>query len=88
MQSESWERGQQFDRMSALATFTGNGDFWSDLDNKAKIEYAGICRPNPRVRTFFLELWKGSKVIQDAVAEYRAEKDKEKDDQSNVDLEF
>jgi hypothetical protein len=88
MQSESWERGQQFDRMLSLATFTGNGDFWADLDIKAQREYATICRPNPRNRLFFLELWQGSAVIQEAVAEYRAEKDKERDDPSNVDLEF
>lgn len=88
MQVESWDRGQIFDRMSALMSFTGNADFWSELDPKAKAEYAGICRTNPRLRSFSLELWAGSEVIQQAVAEYRKEKESEKDDPSNLNLDY
>jgi hypothetical protein len=88
MQSESWDRGQMFDRMASLAGFTGNADFWGDLPIEFQREYAAICRPNPRSRLFSLELWQNSKAISEAVAEYRAEKESEAADPSNVNLDF
>ena len=88
MQVESWNRGQLFDRMAALAGFAGAADFWSDLDQKAQREYATICRPNPRSRVFSLELWQGNEAIQGALAEYRAEKEAEAVDPTNVELDY
>ncbi len=88
MQSESWNRGQLFDRMSSLAGFVGASDFWADLDEQARREYATICRPNPRSRLFSLEMWQGNEGIQGALAEYRAEKDAEAIEPSNVELDY
>lgn len=88
MQTDSWSRGQMFDRMLALATFTGNKDFWEDLPVEFQREYAVACRPNPRNRLFSLEMWMENKGIQDAIAEYRAEKEAEGAHQSNIDMEF
>lgn len=87
-QQESWSRGQQFTRMSHLAQFSGNGDFWDDLDGTAQREYATICRQSPRSRMFELDRWMASGTIQDAVVEYRAEKESEAAEPSNLDLDF
>lgn len=88
MQDESWNRGQMFDRMAALAGFVGASDFWADLDKQAQREYATICRPSPRKRLFALELWQGNEGIQVALAEYRKEKDSEAVEPSNVEFDY
>ena len=88
MQSESWARGQMFDRMSALCGFVGAADFWADLDSQAQREYATICRPSPRSRLFSLEIWQGHEGIQGALAEYRVEKEAEAVDPTNVEFDY
>lgn len=88
MQSESFNRGQQFASMASLAGFSGNADFWEDLTPLSRAEYAGICRVNPRVKMFFLDLWLGSATIQAAVKEYRDEKNAEELASAEPNLEY
>ena len=88
MRSESWNRGQQFNGMAALAGFSGNAEFWSLLDLPTQGKYATICRVAPKVRLFALDKWMESDEIQAAIKEFDDEKAAEEANDTNVNMDF
>lgn len=64
MRDESWSRGQKFDRMAALAQFSGNLKWWESLESaEEKAAFAAECRVSPTVRLFSLDAFMGSSSI-------------------------
>jgi hypothetical protein len=71
MRAESWSRGQLFDGMAALSQFSGNLDWWNQLDPKTeRAPFAGICRERPDLKLFSLDKFMQSEPIQGSIKAY------------------